>query len=111
MKEIIEKVKGYLPYIAGLALVASIIFYPELQGKKLSAHDSVTWFSASKEWKDYDDKGERILWTNRVFSGMPLYTIAGDLSGNLVSYIYAKAVSILPNNIGNLFAVFLCGFL
>lgn len=110
MNIMIEKVKGYLPYIAGLFIVACIIFYPELQGKKLGAHDLVSWYESSKEWKDYNDKGESILWTNRIFSGMPLFTIAADISGNLVSKYFSKLVYALPHNISFLFFLFLCGF-
>lgn len=111
MNIFIEKIKGYLPYIVGLLIVACIIFYPELQGKKLNAHDSVTWYESSKEWKDYHDKGENIFWTNRIFSGMPLYIIASEVSGNLISYIFSKLTSFFPNNITNLFILLLCGFL
>lgn len=107
----LNKLKYYLPYILGLLIVASIIFYPELQGKKLSANDSVTWYESSKEWKDYHDKGESIFWTNRIFSGMPLFTVASDISGNLISKYLWKITTILPSNIGSLFLVLLCGFL
>ncbi|MBL7790076.1 MAG: hypothetical protein JNL75_09650 [Chitinophagales bacterium] len=110
MNQILEKLKGYLPYIAGLILISCIIFYPELQGKKLSAHDAVTWQEASKEWKDYQDKGESIFWTNRIFSGMPLFTVASDISGNLISKYFSKLVFALPNNVGFLFFLLLCGF-
>lgn len=111
MKEIIEKMKSYLPYIVGLILVSCVIFYPELQGKKLSANDAVTWHAAAKEYLDYNKKGESILWTNRIFSGMPLFTIAADISGNLIHKYYTKVIGLFPNNISNIFIVFLCGFL
>lgn len=107
----LEKLKGYLPYIVGFILVSSLVFYPELQGKKLAATDAVTWHAASKEYMDYNKKGESILWTNRIFSGMPLYTIASDISGNLISKNYSKVVAVFPPNIGNLLMVFLCGFI
>jgi hypothetical protein len=111
MNKVIEKIKSYLPYFAGLAVIACIIFYPELQGKKLAASDAVTWHAASKEYIDYSKKGESILWTNRIFSGMPLFTIAADISGNLFSKYFGKLMGILPNNIANLFLVFSCCFI
>lgn len=111
MNVFIEKFKSYLPYIAGFALVAAIIFYPELQGKKLAANDAVTWHAASKEWKDYHDKGESIFWTNRIFSGMPLYTVASDISGNFITKYYGKIIEFLPNTMMHLFTVFMCCFI
>lgn len=111
MNALINKFKGIAIYIAGFALISALVFYPELQGKKLSAHDAVTWHESTKEWKDYQDKGETIFWTNRIFSGMPLFTLAGDMSGNFFVTYYSKIMYSLPNNWGHLIAVFLCCFI
>lgn len=85
-----SKFKVYLPYIIGLIIFSCFLFYPELQGKKLGSHDSVSWYGAGKELLIYKDKGEDIKWTNRVFSGMPLYTIGGNFNGNFAMYAYYK---------------------
>jgi hypothetical protein len=106
----LEKIKPYFLYIGLFALVSCLIFYPEVQGKELSAHDLVSWHEASKEWKDYKDKGEGIYWTNRIFSGMPLHTIAGNESGNYIGYIFGTIKEMAPNNISNIFIVFICIF-
>lgn len=107
----IARLKEFMPYVLGFIIVSSMIFYPELQGKKLSAHDAVSWFESSKEWKDYQDKGESIYWTNRIFSGMPLFTVASDLSGNFFMIYFSKFMYSLPNNWAHLIAVFLCCFI
>lgn len=107
----LDKLKTYLPYLVGFAIVACLVFYPELQGKKLSAHDAISWYEAAKEYLDYQKKGEQISWTNRIFSGMPLYTVAGGDSGNFIGKYYSKFMDIFPNNVANLFVVFLCGFI
>ena len=111
MKEIIEKMKSYLPYIAGLILVSCIIFYPELQGKKLNTHDNVSVIAGTKEFKDYTEEGESIKWTNRIFAGMPLYTLAGDYSGNLIANFLNKFIYTSPLNVKILFIVFLSCFI
>jgi hypothetical protein len=112
MNILIEKIKGYLPYIAGLLVIACIIFYPELQGKKLNTHDNVSVIAASKEFNDYYKKGESIKWTNRLFSGMPLYTLTGDYSGNYVFNVLSRfTFNASLSNTKILFIVFLNCFL
>lgn len=106
----INRLKGILPYILGLFLVSSLVFFPELQGKKLGANDSVTWYAASKEYRDYADKGEEIKWTSRIFSGMPLTTIAGGDFGNFIAYAYGKIIGILPATLSTFFVTLLCCF-
>jgi hypothetical protein len=96
MKAIIEKMKSYLPYIAGLILVSCIIFYPELQGKKLGSHDSVSNEGAAAECNKYLEQGDNILWTNRVFSGMPTYNILGKTSNNNLIDIPFYLAKIFP---------------
>jgi hypothetical protein len=100
-----SKVKVYLPYIIGLIIFSCIFFYPELQGKKLGTHDSVSWYGAAKELLIYQEKGEDIKWTNRVFSGMPLYSIGGNYYGNFLMNVYYKSLEVFPAQIINLFII------
>lgn len=101
----LSKVKIYLPYIIGLIIFSCIFFYPELQGKKLGTHDSVSWYGAAKELLIYQEKGEDIKWTNRVFSGMPLYSVGGNYYGNFLMNVYYKTLEIFPTQIVNLFLI------
>lgn len=93
------KIKEYLPYIIGLIIFSAFIFSPELQGKKLGSHDSVSFYGAAKEAMNYQEKGENIKWTNRVFSGMPLYTTATKTSGNFLIFAYYTIAKAIPYNI------------
>lgn len=86
------KLKAFIPYIIGLIIFAAFIFSPELQGKKLGSHDSVSFFGAAKEAINYQEKGESIYWTNRVFSGMPLYTTMSNTSGNYLIGFYNRTL-------------------
>lgn len=106
----LNQLKGLLPYFGILIIFSCIIFYPELQGKKLGSHDSVSWYGAGKELLDYHEKGEDIKWTNRVFSGMPLYTIGGYNSGNFVMYIYAIS-EFFPKQVTNMFFILFSVFI
>jgi hypothetical protein len=107
----LNQLKGLLPYFGILIIFSCIIFYPELQGKKLGSHDSVSWYGAGKELLNYQEKGEDIKWTNRVFSGMPLYSIGGEFYGNVLMKIYYKSVEVFPTQIVNMFLIFSCIFL
>lgn len=107
----INKLKEYIPYLIGLAAIACIVFYPELQGKKLRSHDSVSAITSSAEYNLYKKNGENILWTNRVFSGMPTYTIAGDVSGNFLIHGIYLPTKFIPFNLAIYFIILSCFFL
>jgi len=99
MNKVIEIAKGYLPYIIALIVFSCFVFSPELQSKKLSSADSVSWYGSAKELLNYLEKGEDIKWTNRVFSGMPLYAIGGNFSGNFAMSVYYKLTEWFGANI------------
>ena len=86
----IDKLKGYLPYLGALLLfilLSFIYFSPVLEGKKLPQLDNTHAKAMSKELVDYEKKtGEKAMWTNSMFGGMPAYQIKGDSSKNVFSY-------------------------
>jgi hypothetical protein len=101
----------FLQHIAGIAimiLVAGVYFFPEMQGKKLLSHDEVSSIAAAKEMHNYEEKGETILWTSRLFSGMPAFQVAYAVKANLL-YVFFKPNLILPKNIW-LFVSMMLGF-
>lgn len=104
-------IKTHYKYVLGLFLIAAFIFYPEVQGKKLNSHDVVSWYSAAKEFNLYREKGEEIQWTNRIFSGMPLFTMAGVFQGNYIGHIFSQIVEPFPDNVINLFILFFCTYI
>lgn len=77
----------------GIFLAVSLVYcLPQLSGKKLAAHDNISFVGASHEAKAYHDStGRETLWTNSMFGGMPTYTIAvyfdGNNSPNYIGYI------------------------
>ncbi len=98
----------HLTAIAVIILVAGVYFFPEIQGKKLLSHDEVSSVAAAKEVKNYEEKGETILWTSRLFSGMPAFQVAYSVKTNLLQ-IFFKTHQILPKNIW-LFVSLMLGF-
>lgn len=81
-----------------LLIVAGIYFYPETQGKKILSHDQISAVSASKEISDYAEKGDKILWTSRIFSGMPAFQVAYSVDENLLLWVY-KSGNLLPKSL------------
>lgn len=83
--------------IAIILIVAAVYFYPELQGKKILSHDQVGAAAAAKEVHNYKDKGETILWTSRLFSGMPAFQVAYSPDSNLLTWVY-KSHKLFPKS-------------
>jgi len=72
--------KKLLPHfiIIVIFLIVSFIYMsPAFEGKVMKQHD-INMFSGSfQEVKDFQARtGERTLWTNSMFGGMPTYSIA-----------------------------------
>ena len=84
--------KHWLPIVSAMVLyfiVSVVYFSPVIQGKVLAQHDKMVWLGSSKESKDFQDKtGEKTLWTNSMFSGMPTYLINNLSDGNKLWFLH-----------------------
>ena len=101
--------KKYIKHLVAvliLAITAIIYFYPETQGKKILSHDQVSAAAASQEYRSYQDKGETILWTSRIFSGMPLFMVAYRVKANLLNQFYL-IFDVFPKSMGLWFSLLL----
>ena len=59
-----------------------------LEGKRLSPGDIQKYKGMSKELRDFHEKtGEKTLWTNSMFGGMPTYLISGTQPPKVISFI------------------------
>ena len=80
-----------------ICLAISLFFVsPALQGKQLKQFDILQFEGSAKEIKDYREKGEQILWTNSMFSGMPAYIISTAYKGNVFTHIRIFLLDVLP---------------
>ncbi len=109
-----ELVKKLLP--AGIAIVAGLIltfifFYPTIQGKEIYQPDIVKHQGMSKEYHDYEKKGENILWTGRMFSGMPTYQISIKHEGNIFFFLNKVIKLGLPHYTSFIFLYFIGFFI
>jgi hypothetical protein len=105
--------KGNLISIAAsvVVLIAVAIFFtmPVFKGKQLKQYDIIQHKGMSKEILDYREKGETILWTNSMFSGMPAYMIETKYDGSVMYYVNYFFRNTLPHPTG-LIVMMLLGF-
>jgi hypothetical protein len=83
--------KAILPHLAaiGIFLLLAVVYCsPVLEGKVVNQADMKNVEGMAKEAKDYyEATGERPLWTNSMFSGMPSYVIYTGPGSNKMGYM------------------------
>ncbi len=105
----------FLPHLAaaGIFLLVSILYFlPQIQGKVVPAGDIVQFQGMSKEIRDFrENTGERTLWTNSIFGGMPTYQIDSAQPSNMMHYVEKASNLFIPRPIGYFFAMALMFYL
>ncbi|MEX2380264.1 MAG: hypothetical protein WD530_05945 [Vicingaceae bacterium] len=106
--------KKLLPHLTALvlfAVIASIYFYPALQGYKIKQTDIKQHKGMSQELKSHRaDLNEEPLWVGNMFSGMPAYQVSStQYKGNLIEGIHHVLKLGLPHPIFVLF-LYMIGF-
>ncbi|MCM1067568.1 MAG: YfhO family protein [Muribaculaceae bacterium] len=89
MKKITEFIKrpqvwGFFVSIAVLALLSILFFYPDnFEGNSLRQPDMQQGFANGQEAKLFEEAtGEKALWTDALFGGMPTFQIAPSYPSN-----------------------------
>lgn len=114
---IIEKFKHPQVWGSFVALIIMIIisfayFHPDVvQGRVLQQYDMMQGAAIGQEAKAFEDAtGEKALWTNSVFSGMPTFQISPSYSSNsLFDWINSLYGAFLPAP-ANLLVMMMLGF-
>lgn len=89
----------------GLYLILSVLcFYPQIQGKKYTADDTMQFIAKSQEIIDLRETlGREVLWSNAIFSGMPSYFVNLRFQGNFLKTIQDIFMSVFDRPIGYFF--------
>ncbi|MBO9732358.1 MAG: YfhO family protein [Chitinophaga sp.] len=107
--------KAILPHLAaiGIFLLLAVVYCsPVLEGKVVNQADMKNVEGMAKEAKDfYEATGERPLWTNSMFSGMPSYVIYTGPGTNRVAWMNTIATLKTPFPINMLFLAMLSMYL
>ncbi|MFT3737124.1 MAG: YfhO family protein [Breznakibacter sp.] len=88
MVEIFKKGLPWLTAVVVFVALSVAYFAPMLEGKQLPQMDEIHAKGMAKELVDHEvETGEKSMWTNSMFGGMPAYQIKGDSSANIFSKI------------------------
>ncbi len=86
IKEILSRpqVWGFFAGVAVMAIVALLFFYPDnFEGNSLQQPDMVQGAANGQEGKAWQEAtGEKALWTNSLFGGMPTFQISPSYPSN-----------------------------
>ncbi len=93
MKFDFKKIIPHAVALFAFALLAAVYFLPQFSGKKVLQSDIQQFKGMASEVIEYQDKGETILWTNSMFSGMPTYQISAPPKKN-ISRVFEKSMGL-----------------
>lgn len=104
--------RPHLIAVLGLLVLAIIYFSPVLSGKTLSMSDVQQASASAQEIREITKAtGEKPLWTDAVFSGMPGYMIDFNYPYIFVYKAVMAVIGLLPNTASVVFIVMFCAYL
>ena len=107
---IFQKALPHIVAIVSFLLISCVYFSPQLNGKVVQAGDTVSHKGMSKEIRDHEAKtGEKSLWTNAMFGGMPTYQISSSQPTNALKYVEKTSQLFFARPIGY-FVAMMIGF-
>lgn len=114
---LVEKIKrpqvwGTVVAILIMIIVSYCYFYPDVaQGRVLQQYDMMQGAAIGQEAKAFEEAtGEKSMWTNSVFSGMPTFQISPSYPSNsLFDWINSLFGAFLPSP-ANLLVMMMLGF-
>ncbi len=88
MNKILKKTLVHLVAMVVFAVLSTVLFYPELQGKAMRQGDAINHEGMVRDIEGYmADGGENPNWTGGMFGGMPTYTLTMDSGVQLFSMV------------------------
>lgn len=106
IKQNIEKILTFFVPIVGALILVLIYFYPQLQGMEVYQLDIVKHMGMIQEILKGRAAGEQVLWTNRMFGGMPTFQINIIYPENIFMYLNYVFTLFMPRSSGFLFLYF-----
>ncbi len=107
---LLKKAVPHLVAIVAFFAISCLYFFPQLNGKTIRQGDIQSYQAMSQEVRDFQAKtGEKSLWTNAMFGGMPTYQINTITDGNLVNTLKKPGSLFMTGSIG-LFILLMLSF-
>ena len=108
MNNLIQKAIPHFVAIVIFLAACAAYFSPQLQGKVPQQSDMIQYRGMAQEAKNFYEKtGERTLWTNSMFGGMPTYQINTVSAGNNLRILDGLGTLFIKAPIGRFFAAML----
>jgi len=103
----------HLLSLVGFYLLVVFYFSPVIfEDKKIFQYDILQWEGGAKEVIDHQENtGEQLLWTNRLFGGMPTYLVNFKTSGDISDIITQVITFGLPHPVNSIFMAMLAMYL
>ncbi len=103
------KISLHISIIFLFAILSIIYCYPMFEGKRLIQNDVIQSKGVAQETiKEIEKTGERPLWTNSLFSGMPAFLVSMDYPLSLTTQLGRIVVNLLPTP-ANLLLIYFLG--
>ena len=88
MGPIFSRIAPHLLAAVILYTLSAVYFLPQLQGEKVRQSDVINYIGMAQESREfYKETGERTLWTNSMFGGMPTYQITTVNASNQLQFL------------------------
>jgi hypothetical protein len=99
----------HLLILTGFYLLVVFYFSPIIfEDQKIFQFDILQWEGGAKEVLDYQETtGDQLLWTNRLFGGMPTYLVNFKNSGDITELLTGVLTLGLPHPINSIFMALL----
>ena len=105
--KILAKFYPHALAIIGFVFIATLYFYPVLQGKKIFQSDIVQYTGMAKEQNDFRaSENAEPYWTNAAFGGMPTYQLGAKYPHDYVGSL-DDLIRFLPRPADYLFLYFI----
>lgn len=102
----------HLIIIVGFLVLSFAYLSPMLKGQVLNQHDIRQWEGSFHQIREFNElTGQKTLWTNAMFSGMPTYQIYLPYQADtfIIKYLRLAILKIIPHPANSLFA-YMLGF-
>lgn len=107
-----RRLRPHLIAVLGLLALAFLYLSPVLSGKTLSMYDVQQATASAREIREVTAQtGDKPLWTNAVFSGMPGYMIDFNYPNIFVYKAVMGVLGLVPNTVAVLFAIMLGAYI
>lgn len=82
-------------------LISVICFFPQIQGKRYKAGDTMQYIAKSQELREWNEQtGREVLWSDAIFSGMPSYFVSLKYQGNVLKTVQDMFMKLVDRPIG-----------